>query len=71
MFVPAVVWGEDFEWETTFFDVTPVSYCQAGLLPQVHRDQRQIFATIEELLGACGRAVPPLTNVPNRYLARG
>ncbi len=69
--IAGLVWGRGFEWETTFFDLTPISYAQLGLLPQVHRDELQIRATIEELLRAAGRPVPPARNVPNRYLARG
>ena len=26
-------WGKGYEWETVFFDVTPVSFAQFGLLP--------------------------------------
>ena len=63
-----ITWGKGFEWETTCFDVTPVSYAQMGLLPQVHRDERDIYANIGLLLEALGRPVPPLDNVPNRYL---
>lgn len=66
--VPALVWGEGFEWETTFFDVTPVSFAQMGLLPQVHRDEEQIYENIRFLLEAAGRTAPPLDNVPNRYV---
>ncbi|MBL8749767.1 MAG: ankyrin repeat domain-containing protein [Planctomycetes bacterium] len=69
--IAGLVWGRGFEWETTFFDLTPISYAQLGLLPQVHRDERQIRATIDEMLRAAGRPVPPVVNVPNRYLARG
>jgi len=69
--VAGLVWGRGFEWETTFFDLTPISYAQLGLLPQVHRDERQVRAAIDELLRAAGRPVPPTSNVPNRYLARG
>jgi Ankyrin repeat len=61
-------WGKGFEWETTFFDVTPISFAHLGLLPQVHRDEREIFANIALLLQAAGRPIPPLPNVPNRYL---
>jgi len=61
-------WGEGFEWDTTFFDVTPISYAQMGLLPQVHRNEREIYANLKCLLEASGRSVPELTNVPNRYL---
>jgi hypothetical protein len=66
--VPGITWGKGFEWETTLFDVTPVSYAQFGLLPQVHRSEREIYANIRLLLAAAGRPVPPLDNVPNRYL---
>ncbi len=63
-----ITWGKGFEWETTCFDVTPISYAQLGLLPQVHRREPDIYANIVRLLAAAGRAVPPLTNLPNRYL---
>lgn len=66
--VRGITWGKDFEWETTFFDVTPVSYAQCGLLPQVHRAEVDIYDNIRRLLAAAGRPVPPLANVPNRYL---
>ncbi len=61
-------WGKGYQWETTFFDVTPISYAQMGLLPQVHRNERDIYSNIRLLLDAAGRRVPPLDNVPNRYL---
>jgi ankyrin repeat protein len=63
-----ITWGKGFEWETTLLDVTPISYAQFGLLPQVHREERDIYANVRLLLEAGGRAVPPLDNVPNRYL---
>jgi len=63
-----ITWGKGFEWETTLFDVTPVSYAQFGLLPQVHRSERDIYNNITLLFGAAGRTVPPLHDVPNRYL---
>jgi hypothetical protein len=63
-----IIWGKGYEWETTFFDVTPISYAQMGLMPQCHRSERDIYANIQCLLGAAGRSVPPLDNVPNRYL---
>jgi hypothetical protein len=63
-----ITWGKGFEWETTLFDVTPVSYAQFGPLPQVHRNEQEIYANIRRLLEAAGRPVPPLENVPNRYL---
>lgn len=66
--VPMLTWGRGFEWETTLFDVTPVSYCQAGLLPQVHRREADVYRNLTALLAAAGRTVPPFANVPNRYL---
>jgi len=66
--VQGITWGKGFEWETTIFDVTPVSYAQFGLLPQVHRRDRDIYDNIRQLLAASSRSVPPLPNVPNRYL---
>jgi ankyrin repeat protein len=63
-----LVWGQGYEWETTFFDVTPISFAQMGLLPQVHRNEREIYSNIALLLEVAGRTVPPLANVPNRYL---
>lgn len=65
-----ITWGKDFDWETTCFDVTPISYAQMGLLPQVHRTEQDCYANIMELLEASGRVLPPLNNIPNRYLAQ-
>ncbi len=64
-----ITWGKGFEWETTIFDVTPISYAQMGLLPQFHRLESHVYANIHLLLQAAGRPSPPLQNVPNRYLA--
>ncbi|HVK10533.1 MAG TPA: ankyrin repeat domain-containing protein [Gemmataceae bacterium] len=69
--VGGLTWGQGFEWETTFFDLTPVSYCQLGLMPQVHRNEADIYANVRLLLEAARRPVPPLANVPNRYLKKG
>lgn len=61
-------WGKGYEWETTFFDITPISYAQIGLLPQVHRNEHDIYANIQAIVKASGRKMPLLNNVPNRYL---
>jgi|CXWL01.1.fsa_nt_gi hypothetical protein len=66
--VAGLTWGKGFDWETTLFDLTPISYCQLGLLPQVHRSGADIVANVRLLLRAAGRPVPPMENVPNRYL---
>jgi len=63
-----IQWGKGYPWETTLFDVTPLSYAQMGLLPQVHRSEDHIYSNIRCLLESSGRKVPPLDNVPNRYL---
>lgn len=63
-----LTWGMGFDWETTVFDITPVSYAQLGLLPQMHREERHIYDNIRLLLEAGGRNAPSFGNVPNRYL---
>ncbi len=63
-----ITWGKSFEWETTIFDATPLSYAQAGLLPQFGRDERDVYENIRLLAQASGRAVPKDLNVPNKYL---
>ncbi len=66
--VDGVYWGKGYPWETIFFDVSPISYAQLGLMPQVHRLAEDIYANIEKLVTASGRQMPELENVPNRYL---
>jgi hypothetical protein len=63
-----ITWGKSFEWETTIFDATPISYAQAGLLPQIGRDERDIYENIRLLAEASGRVIPKELNVPNKYL---
>jgi hypothetical protein len=63
-----ITWGKGFEWETTIFDVTPVSYAQAGLLPQFQRDEHDVYENIKLLAQASGRDLPQDLNVPNKYL---
>jgi hypothetical protein len=70
-FVKGLHWGKGNSWETTFFDVTPISFAQVGLVPQVHRTEEDIYENIRFLLESAGRPVPPLENVPNRYLQKG
>lgn len=69
LLLPAITWGKGFDWETTFFDVTPISYAQCGLTRQMHRDEADVAEVIRLLLAAAGRPVPALPNIPNRYLA--
>ena len=63
-----ITWGKDMEWETECFDVTPVSYAQLGLLRQFQRSEEDTYSNIRTLLEFLGRKVPPLKNIPNRYL---
>jgi hypothetical protein len=63
-----ITWGKDFDWETTIFDVTPISYTQAGLLPQFQRTERDVYENINLLAQASGRVLPKELNVPNKYL---
>jgi hypothetical protein len=63
-----ITWGKSFDWETTIFDATPVSYAQAGLLPQFQRDERDVYENIKLLTQASGRVIPRELNVPNKYL---
>lgn len=63
-----ITWGKGYEWETTYFDVTPVSYAQCGLTPQMHRSPEHIYANIRMMLSVRGQPAPPIANVPNRYL---
>ena len=66
--VGGLYWGKGYPWETVFFDVTPISFAQFGLMPQVHRSEIEVYQNIAFLLEASGRPVPDLDNVPNRYL---
>ena len=66
--LPSLTWGRGLPWETTFYDVTPISYCQAGLFPQVHRRELDVHRNLGALLAAAGRPAPSSANVPNRYL---
>lgn len=66
--VNGITWGKGMEWGTICFDVTPISYAQMGLLPQVHRQEDDIYANIARLLAAASRPIPPFDNVPNKYL---
>lgn len=67
--VEAISWGRGFDWETTLFDATPLSYAQMGLLPQFHRRPRDIYDTISYLFRRKHGMTAPVRNVPNRYLS--
>ena len=63
-----IYWGQGYSWETVFFDVTPISFAQLGLMPQVHRNETDIYSNIEFMIKASDRQMPVLENIPNRYL---
>ncbi|MFM9063727.1 MAG: hypothetical protein ACKOOI_11950 [Pirellula sp.] len=63
-----IQWGKGFDWETIFFDMTPISYAQIGLMPQVHRCEADIYNNIQTLLNAAKRPMQEMNNIPNRYL---
>lgn len=64
-----LTWGQGFPWETVFMDITPISYAQMGLLPQIHRNERDIYSNVKALVQSTGAVCPPWLNIPNRYLA--
>jgi ankyrin repeat protein len=66
--VAGFVWGEFFPWETFIPSVNPISYSMLGLLPQMHRDEKTIYATIAKLMRhKYGIDYQP-KNIPNKYL---
>lgn len=66
--VPGLIWGKGYEWETLIPAVNPISYAMMGLLPQMHRNELAVSATVTRLLQyAFGINYAP-TNVPCRYL---
>ena len=65
-----VIWGGGFEWETTVFEVTPISYAQCGLYSQFHRNESEIYSNIALLYQRKYGASPQIRNVPNQYLRK-
>lgn len=61
-------WGQQYPWETLFFDITPMAFAQMGLLPQVHRAEADIYDNLQALAAHRHWPLPPLQNIPNRYL---
>ncbi len=54
--VPVLLRGEGLEWETTSFDITPISFCRAGLMRQAHRDEGTIELFMIPVFTRGGRA---------------
>lgn len=61
-------WGVGCEWETTLFDVTPISYAQCGLYPQFHRSEEQVYGNLQYMYRNRYGTAAPLRNVPNAYV---
>ena len=66
--VPGIIWGKGYEWETLIPAVNPISYAMMGLLPQMHRDEKEISEIISLLLKAEYDIDYKAKNIPNRYL---
>lgn len=68
--VPGLIWGKGYEWETLIPSVNPLSYAMMGLLPQMHRNEEVIAATVSLLLAKTYDIHYTSPNVPNAYLAK-
>ena len=62
-------WGPGCEWETTVYDVSPISYAQCGLYPQFHRREQDVYANVAYLCRNRYGSELRAANVPNRYVA--
>ena len=63
-----LVWGKGFEWETTIFEVTAISYAQCGLYFQFHRSEQNVYGNIAYLWRKKYESEMKVSNVPNKYL---
>ena len=66
--VKGLIWGKGYDWETFIPSVNPVSYAMMGLLPQIHRDEQIIAATVQQLLKHQYNINYTVPNIPNKYL---
>lgn len=66
--VPGLIWGSSYEWETLIPAVNPVSYAMMGLLPQMHRNEKEISDIVSLLLRHSYGIEYTASNVPNKYL---
>ena len=66
--VKGLIWGRGYEWETFIPAVNPISYAMMGSIPQMHRKEETVMATVSLLVKhAYGIEYTP-KNVPNAYL---
>lgn len=68
--VAGIIWGKGYEWETLVPAVNPISYAMMGLLPQMHRNEETISATVSLLLKQAYGIDYRSSNVPNKYLMK-
>lgn len=66
--VKGIVWGKGYPWETLIPSVDPISYAMMGLLPQMHRSERDIHRVIRLLMKERYGIDYEIRNVPNAYL---
>jgi hypothetical protein len=69
--VPGLIWGKGYKWETLIPSVNPINYAMMGLLPQMHRKEREISEIVSLLLHAAYGIDYSSPNIPNAYLANG
>ncbi len=69
--VRSLLRGESMSWETTLYDVTPISYAQCGLYRQFHRREEDIYSNIDYMYRKRYNKEIALRNVPNQYLVVG
>jgi hypothetical protein len=67
--VKGLVWGKGYPWETFVPAVNPISYAMMGLIPQMHRKEKNIATVISTLVKAAYGIEYVPVNIPNQYLA--
>lgn len=66
--VKGFIWGKTYEWETLIPSVNPISYAMMGLLPQMHRNEKNINDIVLRLLKKEYGINYKSKNIPNKYL---
>ncbi len=66
--VPGLIWGNGYDWETLIPAVNPMSYAMMGLLPQMHRKEKDIADAVALLMRHAYHIDYAPPNVPNKYL---
>ena len=66
--IKGLIWGKGYEWETFVPSVNPISYAMMGSLPQMHRKEETVAATVSLLVKYAYGIVYTPQNIPNAYL---